>query len=129
VKSGQQTVSKWGGPPPGAPGANDLFGASVYYRGALTLHALRLTVGDDSFFRILRAWADRYEYGSVTTADFISLAKEEAPQVAPADLDALFNAWLYQPAMPALPRPASAAGSAIAAAAGVASLGGPGAGR
>ena len=64
-------------------------------RGALTLHALRLTVGDDSFFRILRAWADRYKYGNATTADFIALAKEEAPQVPAAALDALFDAWLY----------------------------------
>ena len=88
---------------PGKPGANDMFGTSVYLRGALTLHALRLTVGDDSFFRTLRTWADRYKYGNATTADFIALAKEEAPQVPAAQLDALFDAWLYQPELPALP--------------------------
>jgi aminopeptidase N len=103
VKLSQERLGKSTEPPPGEPGANDMFGTSVYRRGALTLHALRLTVGDDSFFRTLRAWAERYEYGNADTADFIALAKEEAPQVPPAEIDALFEAWLYQPELPALP--------------------------
>jgi aminopeptidase N len=37
-------------PPPGNPPPNDLFNPSVYARGALTLHALRKEVGDDTFF-------------------------------------------------------------------------------
>ena len=94
--------------PPGKPGADHLFGVSVYQRGALTLHALRLTVGDDSFFRILRTWADRHKYGNADTAEFIDLAKEEAPQVAPDVIDALFQAWLYGKQMPALPASAGA---------------------
>ncbi len=80
-----------------------MFGTSVYNRGALTLHALRLTVGDASFFRTLRAWTDRYKYANANTDDFITLAKEQAPQVPPAQLDALFEAWLYQDQLPALP--------------------------
>ena len=32
---------------------------SVYVRGAMTLHALRVTVGDEDFFTILKAWAAR----------------------------------------------------------------------
>jgi len=107
VKLSQERLGKSTEPPPGEPGANDMFGTSVYRRGALTLHALRLTVGDESFFRTLRAWAERYEYGNADTADFIALAKEEAPQVPPAELDALFDAWLYQPELPTLPDPAA----------------------
>ena len=80
----------------------------MYRRGALTLHALRLTVGDGTFFRILRTWADRYKYGNAETADFIALAKEEAPQVPAAQLDALFQAWLYGAGLPALPAASSA---------------------
>jgi aminopeptidase N len=95
-------------PPPGRPGPDGMFGAGVYLRGALTLHALRLTVGDAPFFRILRAWADRHKYGNATTADFIALAKEEAPQVPAARLDALFQAWLYGDQVPALPSAAGA---------------------
>ena len=112
VKLSQQGLSKSAEPPPGRLGASDMFGSNVYYRGALTLHALRLTVGDASFFRILRTWADRYKYGNADTADFIAVAKEEAPQVPAANLDALFDAWLYQPELPALPQPAAAAAPA-----------------
>ncbi len=64
VKLSQQQLSKSVEPPPGTPGAGDMFGTSVYRRGGLTLHALRLTVGDETFFRILRTWADRYRYGN-----------------------------------------------------------------
>jgi aminopeptidase N len=112
VAYSQQVLAKSTEPPPGEPGVDNLFGASVYLRGGLTLHALRLTVGDDSFFRTLRTWADRHKYGSVTTEEFIALAKEEAPQVPAAQIDALFQAWLYQAPLPALPQ----AGSTVAAA-------------
>ena len=39
------------------PGAEELFNGAVYDRGAMTLHALRLEIGDEEFFRVLRAWA------------------------------------------------------------------------
>jgi aminopeptidase N len=82
------------------PGPAALFGISVYQRGALTLHALRMEVGDDPFFEILRTWADRYAYGNATTNDFIALAEE----VAGRDLDPLFDAWLKSETLPDLPR-------------------------
>ena len=34
----------------GDPGPDDMFDDRVYKRGALLLHALRLTIGDDTFF-------------------------------------------------------------------------------
>jgi aminopeptidase N len=111
VQYSQETLSNSQEPPPGEPGAAHLFGATVYNRGALTLHALRLTVGDDSFFRTLRTWADRYKYSNAETADFVALAKEEAPQVLPAELDALFDAWLFGEKLPVLP-PARATSTA-----------------
>ena len=40
----------------GDPGPDELFNSAVYDRGAMTLHELRLAVGDDDFFRILRRW-------------------------------------------------------------------------
>ena len=39
------------------PGSGRLFDFAVYSRGAMTLHALRVEVGDADFFRILRRWA------------------------------------------------------------------------
>ena len=77
-----------------------LFDWNVYTRGAWTLHALRLEVGDDVFFEILRAYYDRYQYANATTEDFIAIAEE----VAGRDLDALFDAWLFEEQTPAKPK-------------------------
>jgi aminopeptidase N len=86
--------------PPGDPGVEKLFeGASVYNRGALTLQALRLTVGDDAFFTILRTYVSRFAGKNVSTTDFTSVANE----VAGKDLTGLFDQWLYQTDVPDLP--------------------------
>jgi aminopeptidase N len=97
-------VNGAGGPPTGDPGARELFGANVYWRGGLALQALRLTVGDEIFFGILREWVSRYRYGNARTEDFIALAKEKAAGLTGVDLDALFAAWLFDEDMPDLPK-------------------------
>ena len=76
-----------------------MFDDRVYKRGALLLHALRLRVGDDTFFALLRAWVERNRYGSVTSEMFESLAAE----VAGRPLVELFGAWLRQRQLPGLP--------------------------
>ncbi len=86
-------------PAPGNPNKAQLFGASVYARGALVLHALRRQVGDVIFFEILRAFYSENAYGNVTTADFIAVAE----RIGKRELDALFEAWLYSERMPDLP--------------------------
>jgi len=87
-------------PPPGDPGADRLFSGTVYQRGALVLHALRLEVGDADFEAILRTYADRFAYGNADTADFIAVAEE----VSGTDLGAFFDAWLYAVELPDLPK-------------------------
>jgi aminopeptidase N len=82
-----------------APGPKDMFDDRVYKRGALTLHALRLEVGDETFFTVLREFQTRHRYGVVSTADLESLAA----RVAGRRLTALFDAWLRSPELPALP--------------------------
>ncbi len=84
---------------PGDPGPGDLFSGGVYIRGALTLHALRLTIGDDAFFGTLRTWAADHRDANATTEQFIALAETTAGQ----QLDDLFDAWLYADAQPPLP--------------------------
>jgi aminopeptidase N len=84
---------------PGDPLEEGLFSAGVYQQGAWTLHALRLATGDDVFFEIIRTYADRFQYGNASTADFIALAEEISGQ----ELDALFNAWLYVGGVPPVP--------------------------
>lgn len=86
-------------PPPGNPAANDLFNGGVYLRGGLTLHALRITIGDDAFFETLRTYHERYKFGNATTENFITVAEEISGQ----DLNALFDAWLYDEQLPELP--------------------------
>src|SRR5690606_16503037 len=49
--------------PPGDTRPDDLFHESVYLRGAMTLHALRQEIGDDTFFKLLRTWAAEHENG------------------------------------------------------------------
>jgi aminopeptidase N len=74
-----------------------MFSTPVYDRGGMTLQALRVKVGDATFFRILRDWYAQNRYGNVTTAEFIALAEAESGR----DLDAFFQAWLYTPSKPA----------------------------
>ncbi len=85
--------------PPGSPAIDNLFDSTVYVRGAWTLHALRLEVGDDLFFEIMRTYYARFQGGNATTADFIAVAEAVSGQA----LDDLFQAWLYDEAVPAVP--------------------------
>jgi aminopeptidase N len=87
-------------PAPADPSPEGMFGPSVYVRGAWTLHALRLQVGDEAFFQILRAYHDRFKYGNASTADFIAVAQDVSGQ----DLEDLFNAWLFADQVPPMPK-------------------------
>jgi aminopeptidase N len=79
------------------PATEQLFDIAVYFRGAMTLQALRQTVGDETFFAILRNWASSQAGDTVTTDEFIALAEEESGQ----QLDELFRIWLFTPEKPA----------------------------
>jgi aminopeptidase N len=84
-------------PPPADPGSPVyLFNGTIYYRGAMTLQALREKVGDHAFFQILRDWAAEHRYGNVTTAQFIALAERDSGM----NLQHFFDVWLYQPDKP-----------------------------
>ncbi len=85
--------------PPGEPTAGRLFNAGVYYWGALALHALRLEVGDENFFKTLQTYQERYKGGNARTADFIAVAEE----VSGKDLGAFFDSWLYSQDLAPIP--------------------------
>ncbi|MFD0786086.1 M1 family metallopeptidase, partial [Micromonospora azadirachtae] len=87
--------------PPGKPGVENLFSNSVYQRGAMTVHALRVAVGDDAFFEILRTWSAEMRNGNGSTDEFIALAE----RVSGKKLGKLFDAWLYGTERPAEPKP------------------------
>jgi aminopeptidase N len=81
------------------PPAEDLYQWEVYMGGALTAHALRLKVGDEVFFKILRTYLERYQYGNASTDDFIAVAEEVSKQ----ELSPFFASWLDQTVLPELP--------------------------
>ena len=87
------------------PGPKRILNVSVYNRGALTLEALRRTVGDEAFREILREWVDRYRGANATTEDFVRLSES----ISGRDLDEFFERWLYQRKMPKLPEVLQAA--------------------
>jgi Peptidase family M1 domain/Immune inhibitor A peptidase M6 len=95
----------------GDPGRARLFARPVYDRGAMTLHALRLTVGDDAFFQILREYYAAQRGGTVSTDEFIAVAE----RVSGRQLDTLFHDWLFTTTKPPLPAAATVARQATAA--------------
>jgi aminopeptidase N len=73
-----------------------LFNGTVYYRGGMTLQALREKIGELAFFQLLRDWATQNRYGTVTAPQFIALAEQESGQ----DLTQFFKVWIYQDEKP-----------------------------
>jgi aminopeptidase N len=74
-----------------------LFNGTIYYRGAMTLEALREKIADDAtFFRIMYAQAQENRFGTVTTPGFIAIAERESG----LELDAIFQTWLFTPGKP-----------------------------
>lgn len=84
--------------PAGDPGVARLFGDGVYERGAMTVYALRRTIGDTAFAQLLKAWPSTYRNGNADTADLIALAEKLSGQ----DLKSFFQAWLYGTKKPAI---------------------------
>ena len=81
------------------PGPDLMFDDRLYKRGALALHALRLTIGDEAFFDLLRAWVAEHLGSSVTTDAFLSYAAARTD----ADVRGILNPWLFEEELPPLP--------------------------
>lgn len=82
------------------PTVGQLFGPAVYWRGGMTLHALRVAIDDDEVLRqIFRTYFERYEDSTASTADFIAVVHE----VSGRDFTELWDAWLYSIPLPDLP--------------------------
>ena len=94
----------------GHPQSEDLlFDISIYWRGGMTLHALRTQIGDAAFFRLMRTWFREQRGGHATIGEFIATAERVSHQ----QLDDLFDVWLFTPEKPAGIETASAARSAL----------------
>ena len=84
--------------PPANPGKAELFGPSVYQRGAMFLVELSKRMGEDRLLELLRRWVDDHRTGNADTDDFLALAHEVANQ----DLSDLSQPWLYGSTLPPL---------------------------
>jgi aminopeptidase N len=82
------------------PGADRILDPRVALRGACFLHALRLSMGDQTFFQLLRVWCNRNQSGAAQTGDFVGLV----PQVYTGqDLTQFMVSWLDKAPLPQLP--------------------------
>ena len=71
----------------------------VYFRSAIALHALRVKVGDETFFNILKTFNSEHRYQIIKTDDFIATAEQVSGQA----LDEFFQGWLYEEEIPDVP--------------------------
>jgi aminopeptidase N len=81
------------------PGPDLMFDDRLYKRGALTLHALRLSTGDERFFGLLKSWATEHRHGSVSTEAFLA----HAEQWTDAPVTGELTRWLDSRPLPDLP--------------------------
>ncbi|MFF6997437.1 M1 family metallopeptidase [Streptomyces sp. NPDC008313] len=90
----------WAFPPAKPSGAAHISDSPVYERGAMVLHKIRETVGDDTFRGILRGWAEEHRHGNADTHDFTAYVERRAPG---KDLGPVWKDWLYGEGKPARP--------------------------
>ncbi|MET8632468.1 M1 family metallopeptidase [Streptomyces sp. NPDC004680] len=90
----------WAFPPARPSGAAQISESPVYERGAMVLHKIRQTVGDDAFYGIVRGWAATHRHGNADTTDFTDYVEKTAPG---NDFRALWRDWLYGQGKPERP--------------------------
>ena len=87
------------------PGPVDMFDDRLYKRGAITVHALRLLLGDEAFFEFVRAWTTKNRHSVVDAVDFRALANRFCRErgITTSHLDAIFDAWVGRTELPPFP--------------------------
>ncbi|MFE6827131.1 M1 family metallopeptidase [Streptomyces sp. NPDC057690] len=90
----------WAFPPAKPTSAAHVSDTPVYQRGAMVIHRIRRTVGDDTFYDIVQGWAAAHRHGSADTDDFTAFVEKQAPD---EDFDEIWADWLYGEGKPARP--------------------------
>ncbi|KES07540.1 metallopeptidase [Streptomyces toyocaensis] len=90
----------WSFPPADPPDAAHISATPVYWRGAMVLHKIRQTVGDDAFAALLRGWAQEHRHGTADTAGFTAYVEKTAPG---KDFRAIWAEWLHGEGRPGSP--------------------------
>ena len=84
----------------GDPGPRDMFDDRVYKRGAMTVHALRVLLGDDAFFSAVRSYVAAGRHGIVEPVD---LRRELYKVGDKAAIDNVLAEWLEEQELPEFP--------------------------
>ncbi|MFQ5537789.1 MAG: M1 family metallopeptidase [Gemmatimonadota bacterium] len=74
----------------------DLLNRNSYQKGGWVLHMLRGVLGDETFFRGIRAYYRSYAGANATTRDLQSVLEAESGR----DLEWFFHEWLFEPGYP-----------------------------
>ncbi|MFI5568543.1 M1 family metallopeptidase [Streptomyces sp. NPDC051740] len=90
----------WSFPPAEPPDAASVSATPVYWRGAMVLHKIRRTVGDEAFSALLRGWAREHRHGNADTGDFTAYVEKSAPG---EDFTGIWEDWLYGEGRPERP--------------------------
>ncbi len=96
----EDLVASLGEAPRDVHSMEQIYSSGVYARGALAIHALRMKVGDTTFFNILRTYFTRYKNSHANSIDFEAIATE----VSKENLDDFFKAWLEDKMIPDIPK-------------------------
>ncbi|MEV6169134.1 M1 family metallopeptidase [Streptomyces sp. NPDC051954] len=90
----------WDFPPAKPTDAAHISDPPVYERGAMVLHKIRQTVGDDTFYEIIQGWAATHRHGNADTDDFTEYVEQKAPG---KDFTRIWQEWLYGEGRPDQP--------------------------
>ena len=91
--------ASWNIPPGAQTASEDLYGYQTYTRSAQFWEALKISIGDDAFFTLIKEWQTRFAGQSRTAADLKALAEE----ISGRDITTLWNDWILEPGKPAWP--------------------------
>jgi len=72
---------------------------NIYYGPALMWDQIRRRVGEEKFWDMVRAWPSYDEDGTVNRDDYLPWVEEQTG----AELDDLFEGWLFSPTSPPFP--------------------------
>ncbi|MFF3845914.1 M1 family metallopeptidase [Streptomyces sp. NPDC002328] len=82
----------WSFPPAKPTDAENIAANPVYQRGAMVIHKIRQTVGDDAFFDLVQGWTAAHRHGNATTAEFTAYVEKQAPD---KDFTPIWRDWLH----------------------------------
>jgi aminopeptidase N len=75
-----------------------LLNANSYEKGAWVLHMLRKKLGDETFWKGIRSYYEKFKLSNASTNDFKNVMKNISGQ----NLDAFFTQWLQKSGHPVL---------------------------